>query len=333
MHNYVVQFKLWSKVKRPENPNRFYDDCWEWLGRRRADKNGNLWHGYFSHRGQTYSAHRVAYELATGQAAPEDLVIRHKCNFAACVNPRHLETGTNADNVKDRVAARRSATGFRNGHYTKPERMPKGETHGNSKLRNRDIQVIRNTAKKYSETYGIGAYLARKFGISRVNVGRIVSKQLWVQVSDDFSVPCLAPGPGELNLRRGTRNPLSKFTDRQIQEMRFLYKQAAGVRGAISEIARRYGTDASSVGEIVRKVIWSRVPDDFASMDALEPLPTNPLRPRPDNHGGSKLTPEVVQEIRELNAQGISQKELCGRYGLTAGPMSSLINRKTWRGI
>lgn len=86
------------------------DECWPFQGSLTADGHGSLrW------RGHTTKAHRVAYELGTGQPVLPHVVIRHLCNCPACCNPAHLALGSHSDNVADRVAAGRSACGERNG--------------------------------------------------------------------------------------------------------------------------------------------------------------------------------------------------------------------------
>lgn len=46
-------------------------------------------------------AHRWVYEREYG-SIPNGLIICHKCDVPACINPNHLYAGTYADNARDR---------------------------------------------------------------------------------------------------------------------------------------------------------------------------------------------------------------------------------------
>ncbi len=77
--------------------NKKENDCWDWLGHK-----DHLGYGRFNIDGKIFATHRVSYELYKGEI-PKGLVIRHMCNNRKCVNPNHLETGTQKDNLGDAV--------------------------------------------------------------------------------------------------------------------------------------------------------------------------------------------------------------------------------------
>lgn len=79
--------------------------CWEWRGSK-----GPKGYGYFQIGSASYRAHRVAYELETGNC-PGSLLVCHSCDNPSCVNPRHLWLGTTQDNIDDKMAKGRWSNG------------------------------------------------------------------------------------------------------------------------------------------------------------------------------------------------------------------------------
>ena len=67
----------------------------------------------------TTHAHRLSYILFKNlELRDPKIVVRHKCDNPSCVNPDHLEEGTQADNTKDRDERGRHVplNGVRNGN-------------------------------------------------------------------------------------------------------------------------------------------------------------------------------------------------------------------------
>jgi hypothetical protein len=70
--------------------------CIEWKGARSAA-------GYAvkRHEGKVQYVHRLIFQSAWGIVLKPDQKVRHTCDNPGCVNPMHMQLGTQKDNMQD----------------------------------------------------------------------------------------------------------------------------------------------------------------------------------------------------------------------------------------
>ena len=132
--------------------------CWEWHAQK--VKGG---YGRTRYKTRRELAHRVFYQLANGPIPPT-LEVRHTCDNASCVNPKHLLVGTHLDNMEDAVSR---------------NRMAAGESHPKAKL---TVKQIKDIHKRYSQGEGVRS-LGRLFGVVHGTVSAIVHRRIWRNVA------------------------------------------------------------------------------------------------------------------------------------------------------
>jgi len=150
-----------AAVERFEAKTRRDGDCLIWTGTRHHKGYGKFRTGSKGTRRMSF-AHRVAYELAHGEV-PKGLCVLHRCDNPPCVNPRHLFTGTHADNMRDCIAKGRRA-------------VTAGEANGMSKLSAADIPQIRTM---YAQGGVTQARIAADFGVSQMTISRVILGKNW----------------------------------------------------------------------------------------------------------------------------------------------------------
>lgn len=133
--------------------------CHLWNGSTTRDGYGNFGWKFDDGSWLTVRAHRKSYEMNYGPI-PEGLVICHKCNNPACVNPEHLYAGTQRQNIEDAI---RAGT-----HVLAREGYNAGTRNGRARLTEDDVRKMRaeyaaggTSFKKIGEKYGVRHYAAR----------------------------------------------------------------------------------------------------------------------------------------------------------------------------
>ena len=149
-NNPVHNFNL----KSPYPLNTINNECWNWLGAK--DKDG---YGVFTLDGKKTPAHVAAYKLSIGPAFLGHYVL-HKCNNTSCVNPLHLYSGTQKDNIQDQITA---------GTFVR------GSKNGKALLNETDVKHIRTS------TFGT-RQLATYYGVSYHTIWDIKRKRSWKHI-------------------------------------------------------------------------------------------------------------------------------------------------------
>ena len=145
----VIVERIMLKVETDNN------DCWNFTG---SLRNG---YGLIWNNGKHDSVHRVMYKYHVGEI-PDRMFVLHHCDSPSCCNPDHLFIGNHQDNMKDRAAKGRSASGVENGR---------------SKINKEIADQIRVV---YSSGNISQRKLAKKFGVGKSIVSLIVRGESWI---------------------------------------------------------------------------------------------------------------------------------------------------------
>lgn len=137
-----ISRRFWAKVDKS-------GECWLWT----ASKNSRGY-GKLSVNGGLVQAHRLSAVLHGLITEATSLLVCHRCDVPACVNPSHLFLGTPKENSDDMVS--------------------KGRLRRTLKLSEDDVIAIRSAARGNVATR---QELAVAFGTTHGHVSRIVNRR------------------------------------------------------------------------------------------------------------------------------------------------------------
>lgn len=149
------QLRFWSNVQSRNDQSL----CWNWSSRK--DDRG---YGRFIINKIDFQAHRVSFAISNDWPPFEAFGVCHRCDNTSCINPAHLFTGTQKDNIGDCASK---------------GRQNKGEAQWKAKLtveQVREIKRLHAQGAKCSD-------LSRMFNTCRDNIRWIASGRGWKHVS------------------------------------------------------------------------------------------------------------------------------------------------------
>ena len=160
-----IEARFWADVQRRFNAKvkKAEGACWNWTGAKN-DKG----YGTVQVYGFKMYAHRLSLVLV-GRDIPQGRkeVVRHTCDNPACVNPDHLQVGTQAENMADMIRKGRQCFPGCGGLN--------GESNPAATITKETAKAIRD---QYSQAEGYRK-LATRFGISKTQAYRIVKSRSW----------------------------------------------------------------------------------------------------------------------------------------------------------
>lgn len=122
---------------------------------------------------KTKKVHRLVLETFIGEC-PKGYQTGHLDGNKQNNILSNLKWITPKENAYHKILHGTTATGFKNGAYTHPEKIRKGDQVNTSKLTEEQVIFIRKNAKK-----GNYSYIGRLFGVSHTAIRLIITGKNW----------------------------------------------------------------------------------------------------------------------------------------------------------
>lgn len=122
--------------------------------------------------------HRLVCEAFHGPAPTPAHEVAHNDGTRLNNAASNLRWATRKENMADCVDHGTKATGYSHGRTTKPDKTPRGSSHGHAKLTADDVRIIRAA----DTAVGSGRKLAAWFGVSTATISLIRNRKIWTHI-------------------------------------------------------------------------------------------------------------------------------------------------------
>ena len=165
MTEQTLEQRFWERVEKTET-------CWLWKGATFGNKKNP--HPAFHFNGRNHYAYRIVWLYFLQRTIPQNHYLLHKCDTPLCVNPDHLFTGTQTDNMRDCASrGRYFLQRFPHKATIHTARVACGELGGNAKLTAVQVKEIRALRAIGATT----SDLAKRYSVNVTTIRDIVSRR------------------------------------------------------------------------------------------------------------------------------------------------------------
>ena len=236
VRNYPMEVlqRFWDKVQLEylEDGSPDFEKCMMWTGGKSYSGYGQFQYG----TGILYRSHRFSFECFN----PDNitgLLICHKCDTPACVNPYHLFKGTSLDNIQDCVQKGRNQ---------------KGRQEHTCTLTEQNIYDI--LVDVYNKKYASVDELVEVYKVSPITIRRVLSGTTWKKETDDI---LLNSGITLYDLRNMIMGKEKyKLDEDDVKTIKTMLKDPTWSQ---ANIARQFNVDPSTISMIKIGKNWSHI--------------------------------------------------------------------------
>jgi len=346
----IIWEEVWERLEKNSDINK--KGCMIW--NKSCNSRG---YGQSSLKNRHIKAHRLSYMIKIGgKEIPdyingEKTVIRHSCNEPGCINPDHLDIGTQLDNSKDKI-------------QNNTDR--RGESSNRAKIKEslaREIKLSRYN--KGESGYKTQKERGKLFGVSIGFVSSIDSGQSWSYLPDingknhnkkREELNTKKRMKRKLNIERElTNDDFEKIGDKLYSNTTKTSKNKKGdVDGDCWERSVCLDEDGYSImgyrGVTKKAHIWSceisnkrrKVEKEHTRHLCGNHTCVNPAHLRfgtaRENANdsilhGTKVTKLDKDKVLEIRKSNLSRKELSEIYMVSVSTICDIINGKAWKHV